>query len=245
MTILNGKEVSKTIKNNLKSEVKDLIETTGIVPSLSIILVGSNPASEIYVRNKIKAANYCGINANLIRKDEDIQEEELVNLVNQLNEDQSCHGIIVQLPLPKHINEQKVIDAISYKKDVDGFGIINKGRLFSGLDSIESATPHGIIQLLDAYDIELAGKNAVVIGRSNIVGKPKFITADMVKKDAVVIDVGTNRVEEKLCGDVDFEEVSKIASYISPVPGGVGPLTIASLLENTVKAYKKILNIEK
>ncbi len=284
MTILNGKEVSKTIKNNLKSEVKDLIETTGIVPSLSIILVGNNPASEIYVRNKIKAANYCGINANLIRKDEDIQEEELVNLVNQLNEDQSCHGIIVQLPLPKHINEQKVIDAISYKKDVDGFGIINKGRLFSGLDSIESATPHGIIQLLDAYDIELAGKNAVVIGRSNIVGKPmallllnrnatvtichsrtknlseitktadilvvaigkpKFITADMVKKDAVVIDVGTNRVEEKLCGDVDFEEVSKIASYISPVPGGVGPLTIASLLENTVKAYKKMLNIEK
>lgn len=284
MTILNGKEVSKTIKNNLKSEVKDLIETTGIVPSLSIILVGSNPASEIYVRNKIKAANYCGISANLIRKDEDIQEEELVNLVNQLNEDQSCHGIIVQLPLPKHINEQKVIDAISYKKDVDGFGIINKGRLFSGLDSIESATPHGIIQLLDAYDIELAGKNAVVIGRSNIVGKPmallllnrnatvtichsrtknlseitktadilvvaigkpNFITADMVKKDAVVIDVGTNRVEEKLCGDVDFEEVSKIASYISPVPGGVGPLTIASLLENTVKAYKKILNIEK
>lgn len=284
MTILNGKEVSKTIKNNLKSEVKDLIETTGIVPSLSIILVGSNPASEIYVRNKIKAANYCEINANLIRKDEDIQEEELVNLVNQLNEDQSCHGIIVQLPLPKHINEQKVIDAISYKKDVDGFGIINKGRLFSGLDSIESATPHGIIQLLDAYDIELAGKNAVVIGRSNIVGKPmallllnrnatvtichsrtknlseitktadilvvaigkpKFITAEMVKKDAVVIDVGTNRVEEKLCGDVNFEEVSKIASYISPVPGGVGPLTIASLLENTVKAYKKILNIEK
>ena len=284
MTILNGKEVSKTIKNNLKSEVKDLIETTGIVPSLSIILVGSNPASEIYVRNKIKSANYCGINSNLIRKDEDIQEEELVNLVNQLNEDQSCHGIIVQLPLPKHINEQKVIDAISYKKDVDGFGIINKGRLFSGLDSIESATPHGIIQLLDAYDIELAGKNAVVIGRSNIVGKPmallllnrnatvtichsrtknlseitktadvlvvaigkpNFITADMVKKDAVVIDVGTNRVEEKLCGDVDFEEVSKIASYISPVPGGVGPLTIASLLENTVKAYKKILNIEK
>ena len=125
MTLLNGKQVSKTIKNNLKSEVQDLIETTGIVPSLSIILVGSNPASEIYVRNKIKAANYCGINANLIRKDEDIQEEELVNLVNQLNEDQSCHGIIVQLPLPKHINEQKVIDAISYTKDVDGFGIIN------------------------------------------------------------------------------------------------------------------------
>ena len=130
------------------------VSYTHLVPSLSIILVGSNPASEIYVRNKIKAANYCGINANLIRKDEDIQEEELVNLVNQLNEDQSCHGIIVQLPLPKHINEQKVIDAISYKKDVDGFGIINKGRLFSGLDSIESATPHGIIQLLDAYDIE-------------------------------------------------------------------------------------------
>lgn len=284
MTVINGKEVSKIIKNNIKSEVKNLVNITGVAPSLSIILVGNNPASEIYVRNKIKAANYCGICANLIRKKENIKEEELIELINTLNEETTCHGIIVQLPLPKHIDEQKIIDAISYKKDVDGFGIVNKGRLFSGLNSIESATPHGIIKLLDAYNIEIAGKNAVVVGRSNIVGKPmallllnrnatvtichsqtknlsditktadilvvaigkpKFITANMVKKDAVVIDVGTNRVGEKLYGDVDFDEVSKIASYISPVPGGVGPLTIASLLENTVKAYKKILNIEK
>lgn len=280
--ILDGKELSKKIKKQIKQEVEMLIQKTSIVPGLAIVLVGNNPASEIYVRNKLKAASLCLIDATLIRKDESITEEELINLVKELNQDEKYHGIIVQLPLPKHINEQRIIDTIDVSKDVDGFGILNKGRLFSGLNTIESATPHGIIRLLEEYNIQIEGKNAVVVGRSNIVGKPmallllnrnatvtichsrtqnlkevtkladilvvaigkaKYITADMVKEGAVVIDVGTNRVNDVLCGDVDFENVSKIASYISPVPGGVGPLTIASLLENTVKAYKNIYKI--
>lgn len=280
--ILDGKELSKKIKKDIKQEVETLIQKTNIVPGLAIVLVGNNPASEIYVRNKLKAASLCLIDATLIRKEETITEEELINLVKELNQDEKYHGIIVQLPLPKHINEQKIIDTIDVLKDVDGFGILNKGRLFSGLNTIESATPHGIIRLLEEYNIQIEGKNAVVVGRSNIVGKPmallllnrnatvtichsrtknlkevtkladilvvaigkaKYITADMVKEGAVVIDVGTNRVDDVLCGDVDFENVSKIASYISPVPGGVGPLTIASLLENTIKAYKNIYKI--
>lgn len=278
--LLNGKEFSKKIKNNLKFEVEQLIKENNITPGLAIVLVGNNPASEIYVRNKIKDATSCGIYAELIRYEKSITQEELVSAVEQLNNNDLFHGIIVQLPLPKHINEQVIIDTISPNKDVDGFGILNKGKLFSGLDSIESATPKGIMSLLEEYDIELSGKHAVVVGRSNIVGKPmammllkknatvtichsktqnlseitkqadilvvaigkaKFITKDMVKQGAVVIDVGTNRVEDKLLGDVDFNEVEKIASYITPVPGGVGPLTIASLLENTVIAYKNIL----
>lgn len=280
--ILDGKELSKKIKKDIKQEVEILIQKTNIVPGLAIVLVGNNPASEIYVRNKLKAASLCLIDATLIRKEETITEEELINLVKELNQDEKYHGIVVQLPLPKHINEQKIIDTIDVLKDVDGFGILNKGRLFSGLNTIESATPHGIIRLLEEYNIQIEGKNAVVVGRSNIVGKPmallllnrnatvtichsrtknlkevtkladilvvaigkaKYITADMVKEGAVVIDVGTNRVNDVLCGDVDFENVSKIASYISPVPGGVGPLTIASLLENTIKAYKNIYKI--
>ncbi len=280
--ILDGKELSKKIKQEIKEEVNKLIEQNTIVPGLAIVLVGSNPASEIYVRNKLKAATFCKINACLIREDENITEEALLKLVNDLNKDPKYHGIIVQLPLPKHINEQKIIDAIDTSKDVDGFGVWNKGRLFSGLKAMESATPHGIMRLLDAYNIPIEGKTAVVVGRSNIVGKPmamlllnrnatvtichsktqnlkeitqqadilvvaigkaKYITADMVKVGAVVVDVGTNRIDGVLCGDVDFENVAPIASYISPVPGGVGPLTIASLLENTVIAYKKIYNI--
>ena len=277
--ILDGKELSKKIKQEIKEEVSKLIEQNTIVPGLAIVLVGSNPASEIYVRNKLKAAAFCKINASLIRKDENITEEALLNLVYTLNQDPKYHGIIVQLPLPKHINEQKIIDAIDTSKDVDGFGALNKGRLFSGLKAMESATPHGIMRLLDAYNIPIEGRRAVVVGRSNIVGKPmamlllnrnatvtichsktqnlkeitkqadilvvaigkaKYITADMVKEGAVVVDVGTNRIDGVLCGDVDFENVAPIVSYISPVPGGVGPLTIASLLENTVIAYKKI-----
>ncbi len=280
--ILDGKELSKKIKQEIKEEVSKLIEQNTIVPGLAIVLVGSNPASEIYVRNKLKAAAFCKINASLIRKDENITEEALLNLVYTLNQDPKYHGIIVQLPLPKHINEQKIIDAIDTSKDVDGFGALNKGRLFSGLKAMESATPHGIMRLLDAYNIPIEGRRAVVVGRSNIVGKPmamlllnrnatvtichsktqnlkeitkqadilvvaigkaKYITADMVKEGAVVVDVGTNRIDGVLCGDVDFENVAPIVSYISPVPGGVGPLTIASLLENTVIAYKKIYNI--
>lgn len=280
--ILDGKELSKKIKLEIKDEVEKLVNQTNIVPGLAIILVGCNQASEIYVRNKLKAAALCKINAKLFREEETITEEKLIQLIKKLNKDEEYHGIIVQLPLPKHINEQKIIDTIDVSKDVDGFGILNKGRLFSGTQAMESATPHGIIRLLDAYHIPIEGSHAVVVGRSNIVGKPmsilllnrnatvtvchsktknlkeitkaadilivaigkaKYITADMVKKGTVVVDVGTNRIEGMLCGDVDFENVEKIASYISPVPGGVGPLTIASLLENTVKAYRNIYHV--
>ena len=280
MTILDGKMVSKQLKDNLKIKVNELKNKYGITPKLSIVLVGENPASQVYVRNKVKACEYTGIEPNLIKVSEEITEEELLNIVKTLNNDDSVHGIIVQLPLPKHINEQKVIDYINNKKDVDGFGIENKGKLFCGLDSLHSATPEGIMTLLDAYNIPIQGKNAVVVGRSNIVGKPiamlllaknatvtiahsktanlgevtkqadilvvaigkpKFVTDDMVKEGAVVIDVGINRVNDKLCGDVDFENVSKKASYITPVPGGVGPLTIASLLKNTLIAYQNIM----
>ena len=278
--LLNGKEFSKKLKNNLKLEVENLKKETNQTPGLAIILVGNNPASEVYVRNKVKDATNCGIYANLIRFEETISEQELIDEVIKLNNDDTCHGLIVQLPLPKHINEQVIIDTISPSKDVDGFGILNKGKLFSGLESIESATPKGIMKLLEEYNIDPKGKHAVVVGRSNIVGKPmaimllnkhatvtichsrtenlseitkqadilvvaigkaKFITKDMVKEGAVVIDVGTNRVDDKLVGDVDFENVEPITSYITPVPGGVGPLTIASLLENTVIAFKNAI----
>lgn len=281
--LLNGKEFSKKLKNNLKIEVENLKKETNQTPGLTIILVGNNPASEVYVRNKVKDATNCGINANLIRFDETISEQELIDEVIKLNNDDTCHGLIVQLPLPKHINEQVIIDTISPSKDVDGFGILNKGKLFSGLESIESATPKGIMKLLEEYNIDPKGKHAVIVGRSNIVGKPmaimllnkhatvtichsrtenlseitkqadilvvaigkaKFITKDMVKEGAVVIDVGTNRVDDKLVGDVDFENVEPITSYITPVPGGVGPLTIASLLENTVIAFKNAINFK-
>lgn len=277
MTILDGKAYSNKLKNELKKEVELLKKQTGITPGLAIVMVGDNPASQIYVRNKIKTATNCGIFAELIKVESDVTEESLVKIVENLNINQGFHGIIVQLPLPKHINEQRIIDKISDEKDVDGFGIINKGKMFSGLESIESATPKGIIKLLEEYQIDLTGKNAVVVGRSNIVGKPmallllnknatvtiahskttnlkditknadvlvvaigkaKYITADMVKENAIVIDVGTNRINDKLCGDVDFDNVKDKCSYITPVPGGVGPLTIISLLENTIIAYK-------
>ena len=283
MILLDGKNYSKKLKNELREEVDQLIEKVGIAPGLAIVLVGEDPASCIYVRNKMKAANFCHIKADLIQVTKTISENELLDLVYKLNQDDTYHGIIVQLPLPKHINEQAIIDAIIDKKDVDGFGIINKGKLFSGLPCIKSATPKGIMKLLEEYDIELEGKNAVVVGRSNIVGKPmammlleknatvtichsrtkklgeitkqadilivaigkdRFIKENMVKDGAVVIDVGTNRVDEKLYGDVDFENVKDKCAYISPVPGGVGPLTISSLLENTIIAYTNILNIK-
>lgn len=283
MIILDGKEYSKKLKNEIKEEAIRLTNKTNIVPCIAIVLVGEDPASQVYVRNKVKAANLCKMNPILIKKEATITQKELLELVDKLNNDDAVHGIIVQLPLPKHLNEQEVINKISDKKDVDGFGLLNKGKLFSGLTSIESATPKGIIKLLDEYKIEITGKNAVVVGRSNIVGKPmailllnrnatvtichsrtqnlkgitknadilvvaigkaNFIKEDMVKEGAVIIDVGTNRVDDKLVGDVDFENVSPKCSYITPVPGGVGPLTIASLLENTIIAYKNILNVE-
>lgn len=280
MTLLDGKMVSTNLKNELKEKVETLKKIYNITPKLSIVLVGNNPASQVYVKNKIKACEYTGIIPELINVEDTITEVELLEIVDKLNNDDSVHGIIVQLPLPKHINEQVIIDAINNKKDVDGFGIENKGRLFCGLDSLHSATPEGIMTLLDAYNIPIEGKHAVVVGRSNIVGKPiamlllaknatvtithsrtndlasitkqadilvvaigkaKYITSDMVKEGAIVIDVGINRIDGKLYGDVDFENVANKTSYITPVPGGVGPLTIASLLKNTLVAYERIL----
>ena len=277
MIILDGKTISKNRKETLKIEVNELIEKYNKVPTLAIIQVGSNSASQIYVRNKIKAAAFCNMNTRLIHFEETITEEELLNEIDKLNQDENINGIIAQLPLPKHINETIIINHIYESKDVDGFSTTCKGKLFSGIDSFTPATPTGIISLLEAYNIDISGKEAVVVGRSNIVGKPmamlllnknatvtvahsrtkdlasvtkradilvvaigkaKFITEDMVKEGAVVIDVGINRVDEKLYGDVDFENVAPKTSFITPVPGGVGPLTIVTLLENTVKAFK-------
>lgn len=278
MELLDGKLVSKQIKDELKIEVDALKAKFNCVPTLAIVLVGSVEASQIYVRNKLKASKLVGINANLITLPDTITTEELLRVVNDLNADSNIDGIIVQLPLPKHVDETAVINAIQTEKDVDGFGISNKGRLFCGMDAVRSATPFGIMKLLEAYHINLTGMNAVVVGRSNIVGKPmammllqenatvtichsrtkdlasitrsadllvvaigkaRFIKADMVKEGAIVVDVGMNRDEAGLCGDVDFEEVAPHTSYITPVPGGVGPLTIAMLLYNTVSAFKK------
>jgi len=278
MTILDGKSLSNKIKGELKAKVSALVEQYQVKPGMAIVEVGNDTASEIYVRNKVRAANFVGINARLIKKDSSISQEELLKLIDELNADEGIHGIIVQLPLPKHMDERVVIDRIDPNKDIDGFGILSKGKLFSGMKCFQPATPLGIIKLLDAYNIELKGKEAVVVGRSNIVGKPMgmmlllrdatvtiahrytvdlkkitkeadilvvavgkkdLITADMVKPRAVIVDVGINRDGDKICGDVDFENVSKVASYITPVPGGVGPLTIAALLDNTVKAYEQ------
>lgn len=278
--ILDGKLISKKRKDQLKEEVIKLIDIYNVVPKLAIIMVGNNSASEIYVRNKIKAATYCHMEAELIKVEENITMDELLNIIERLNNDSSVHGIIAQLPLPKHLNEQIIIDSISEEKDIDGFGIRNKGRLFCGLDGFVPATPTGIMTLLNEYNIDITGKEAVVVGRSNIVGKPMamlllnknatvtiahsktknlkevtkradilvvaigkagFITQDMVKPGSVIIDVGINRLDGHIYGDVDFENVSKIVNYITPVPGGVGPLTIVTLLENTKKAYEMLL----
>lgn len=277
MELLDGKLVSSQIKASLKNEIIELKEKYGRVPHLAIVLVGNVEASHIYVRNKLKACKLIGMETTLVELSDTITTEELENIVENLNNTNNIDGIIVQLPLPKHIDEQRIINTINSEKDVDGFGIVNKGKLFCGFDCLKSATPYGIIKLLEAYNIDLTGKSAVVIGRSNIVGKPmammllnknatvtichsrtqnlkeitkqadilvvaigkaKFVTKDMVKDGAIVVDVGMNRDENGLCGDVDFKEVSEITSYITPVPGGVGPLTIAMLLSNTVSAFK-------
>ena len=281
MILLDGKNTSSKIKENLKEEVFNLKNKYGRSPKLAIVLVGDVDASHIYVKNKIKACKYVGIDSLLICKEESITTEELLLIVKSLNEDDSIDGIIVQLPLPKHINEQVIINCIDKNKDVDGFGIENKGKLFSGIECFKSATPFGIVKLLEEYNINCEGKNAVVVGRSNIVGKPmammlleknatvtichsktknlkeitkkadilvvaigkaKFITDDMVKDGAVVVDAGINRDENGICGDVDFENVKNIASHITPVPGGVGPLTITMLLFNTILAFKHQYN---
>lgn len=271
--ILDGKKTAE----NITLELKDEVEKNNYNITLVLILVGNNPASEIYVRNKNIACSKVGIKVKGYTLKEETTEEELLEIVEKANKDDDINGILVQMPLPKHISETKVINAINPLKDVDGLTVINQGKLMGGLKTIPSATPKGVITLLKKYDIEISGKHVVIVGRSILVGKPlaflflqenatvtichsrtkdlasitkqadilvaaigkpRFFTKDMVKDGAVVVDVGINRVEGKICGDVDFDEVSQKASYITPVPKGVGPMTIASLLENIIDCYK-------
>lgn len=278
--IIDGKAVAKKIRKELKKEVEEL-KTKEITPKLAVIMVGDNSASQVYVRNKSKACEKAGIEFEEFLFGKDTTEEKLLDTIDMLNKDESVHGILLQSPVPKHINIQKAFEKISPKKDVDGFNAVNVGKLSIGQDAFISCTPYGIIKMLEEYNIETEGKHTVILGRSNIVGKPmiqcmlnknatvtvchsrtkniaeitrnadiliaaigkpKFVTEDMVKDDVVVIDVGINRMEDgTLCGDVDFENVSKKASYITPVPGGVGPMTIAMLIYNVVKAAKNTL----
>ncbi len=288
MQIIDGKATATQIKQEIAEEVKAIVERGGKQPHLAAILVGHDGGSETYMKNKVLACEACGFKSSLIRFDDDVTEEELLKCVDKLNNDTDVDGYIVQLPLPKHIDEQKIIMAIDYKKDVDGFHPINVGRMAIGLPCFISATPLGIITLLQRYNIETSGKKCVVLGRSNIVGKPmaqlmmqkqygnatvtvchsrsttlkkecqeadiiiaaigqpEFLKADMVKEGAVVIDVGTTRVPDttkpsgfRLCGDVKYDEVAPKCSFITPVPGGVGPMTICSLMKNTLAAGKK------
>ena len=289
MQLIDGKAVSAAIKREIAAEVENIIANGGKRPHLVAILVGHDGGSETYVANKVKACEECGFKSTLIRYEDDITEEELVKKVDELNNDPDVDGFIVQLPLPRHIDEQRITEAIDYRKDVDGFHPVNAGRLAIGLPCFLSATPNGILELLKYYNIDTKGKKCVVLGRSNIVGKPManlmmqkqipgdatvtvchshteniadecrqadiiiaalgqphFLKADMVKEGAVVIDVGTTRVPDatrksgfRLCGDVDFENVAPKCSYITPVPGGVGPMTIVSLMKNTLLAGKR------
>lgn len=277
--LIDGKKVSEDTRAEITKGVEELKSTTGITPGLAAVLVGDNPASEIYVRNKRKACEKVGIYSEEHKLPEETTEEDLLQLVDKLNNEENIHGILVQLPLPDHINETNILRHVTPLKDVDGFHPDNVGRLVEGNPRFISCTPYGIIKMLDYYNIEIKGKEAVVVGRSNIVGKPigmlllhrhatvttchsrtkdlgevtrradilvaaigrpNFIAADMVKEGAVVIDVGINRDEDgKLIGDVDFENVKEKASYITPVPGGVGPMTISMLLWNTLESAKQ------
>ena len=287
MQLIDGKATAAAIKKEIAAEVNAIVEAGGKRPHLAAVLVGHDGGSETYVKNKVIACEQCGFKSTLIRYDADVSEDELLQCVARLNADSDVDGFIVQLPLPPHIDEQKVVMAIDYRKDVDGFHPVNVGRMAIGLPCFISATPLGIITLLRRYGIATSGKKCVVLGRSNIVGKPMaqlmmqkqygdatvtvchshsaslkeecrqadiivaavgkphFVTADMVKPGAVVIDVGTTRVPDatrkngfRLCGDVDFDQVAPVCSYITPVPGGVGPMTICSLMKNTLAAGK-------
>ena len=280
MVLIDGKKVSAEIRNRLAEEIQELKKKTGKIPGLATVLVGDDPASAVYVRNKNKICGELGFQSFEKKLSADTSEEKLLQLVGELNFNKDIHGILVQLPLPNQIDSEKILEAIDPKKDVDGFHPINVGKLVVGNALLTPCTPTGIIELLDRYDIEISGKHAVIIGRSNIVGKPvsmlllqrnatitichsrtqnleevtrsadilvaavgraKFVTEEMVSEGTVVIDVGINRVDGKLTGDVDFEPVSKKASHITPVPGGVGPMTIALLMGNTLKAFKESL----
>lgn len=294
MILLDGKETASVIRSELKDKIAEVKLRTGKVPGLAVILVGENPASEIYVSSKAKACLEAGMKSVVEKHDSDLSQKELLALIEKYNVDESIHGILVQLPLPQQIDEPVIINAILPEKDVDGFHPVNTGKLVSGEDCLIPCTPAGIHELLKRYKIDTNGKHAVVVGRSNIVGKPvanilmqkaegancavtvvhsavknisdytksadilvaaigrsNFITADMIKEGACVIDVGINRVADptqkkgyKITGDVDFENVSKKAGYITPVPGGVGPMTIAMLLSNTFKAFSNGLKNE-
>lgn len=281
MKLIDGKALAAKMQDELKNKV-DALQAAGLIPGLAVILVGEDPASQIYVRNKARQATAIGLNSSVVRLPEDVSEEELLGLIEQYNQAEQWHGILVQLPLPAHISEEKVLLAIDPEKDVDGFHPMNMGRLWSGNPLMIPSTPAGIMKMFRAYDVDLAGKKAVVVGRSNIVGKPmaqllmmadatvtiahsrtqnlqeltkqadilvvaigkdRFIKAADVKEGAVVIDVGMNRDEEgKLHGDVDFDEVKNVAGLITPVPGGVGPMTITMLMEQTVRAAARKLD---
>ena len=289
MQLIDGKATATAIKAQIAQQVSDIVANGGKQPHLAAVLVGHDGGSETYVKNKVIACEQCGFKSTLIRYEDDVTEEELLACVERLNNDADIDGFIVQLPLPRHIDEQKIIMAIDYRKDIDGFHPVNVGRMSIGLPCFISATPLGIITLLKFYGIETSGKKCVVLGRSNIVGKPMaqlmmqkqygdatvtvchshskelkkecleadiiiaaigqpdFVTADMVKEGAVIIDVGTTRVPDasrksgfRLNGDVKFDEVAPKCSYITPVPGGVGPMTICSLMQNTLLAAKGI-----
>ena len=288
MQIIDGKATAAQIKAEIKAEVEEMVARGQRPPHLAAILVGHDGGSETYVKNKVLACEACGFRSTLLRFEDDISEDDLLSQVAMLNADPEVDGFIVQLPLPRHINEQRIIEAIDYRKDVDGFHPINVGRMAIGLPCYISATPRGILELLRRYDIETSGRRCVILGRSNIVGKPMaqlmmqkqygdstvivchshsrtlveecrqadiliaaigqpaFVRADMVKPGAVVIDVGTTRVPDatrksgyRLSGDVDYEHVAPLCSYITPVPGGVGPMTICMLMQNTLAAAKK------
>lgn len=289
MQLIDGKGLANTIKAEIAEEVAKIKAQGGKTPHLAAVLVGENPASQSYVRNKVRSCEQVGFKSTLVRKEASISQEELMQVIADLNEDADIDGFIVQLPLPDHIDEEAVTLAIDPKKDVDGFHPMNFGRMALGLPAYLPATPFGILQMLDRYDIDTSGKHCVVVGRSNIVGTPisillsrkakvgnctvtithsrtknlaaitrqadiviaaigraEFLTADMVKPDAVIIDVGINRVDDpsakrgyRLKGDVNFEDLTEKASYMTPVPGGVGPMTVTSLLMNTLKASRK------
>ena len=282
--IINGKEIAESVRQEISKEVQQLREKN-IVPGLAVILVGDNQASQTYVRHKQKACEDLGMHSVLIKKPADLSQEELIQSIAELNQDDSIHGILVQLPLPGHIQEKAIIEAISPEKDVDGFHPINIGRMMTGQDAFLPCTPYGVMVMLEYIDYDLEGKHVVIVGRSNIVGKPAgqlflnanatvtychsrtkdlayytkqadvvvaavgkrdTITSDHIKEGAVVIDVGMNRNDEgKLCGDVAFDEVKNKASYITPVPKGVGPMTITMLMKNTVKSAQKALEQNK
>jgi len=279
LQLLDGKKLSAKIKENLKNEISEFVSKTGTTPGLAVLLVGNDPASHTYVAMKAKACKEVGLYSIVHEMPDTVKEDDILSTIKMINENPKVHGLLVQLPLPKHVDATKILEAVDPAKDVDGFHPFNLGRLVAGLDTFVPCTPLGVMELLAEYGIEVKGKDCVVVGASNIVGKPMaslllnagatvdichihtkdlkahtknadmifvgvgkagLITADMVKEGAVVVDIGINKVGDKLVGDVDFDEVSKKCTYITPVPGGVGPMTIAMLLSNTLKAAKGI-----